>query len=148
MAAGFVPIVETNDRKGGMRMAWVEIVTLLAVVQLVVFGFLVGRARMQYGVKAPATTGNETFERYFRVHMNTLETLVVLLPSLWIAARYWSPPLMAGIAAVYLIGRQLYLASYVRDPASRSAGYGLSFLPAVVLALLGLIGAARVLLHP
>jgi len=127
-------------------MAWVEIVTLLAVIQFVAFGFLVGRARGQHGVKAPATTGNETFERYFRVHMNTLETLVAFLPSLWIAALFWSPPLVAGIGAFYLIGRQIYLTSYVRDPASRSAGYGLSFLPMAVLALGGLYGAVRSLL--
>ena len=127
-------------------MAWVEIVTLLAVIQLLVFGFLVGKARMQYGIKAPATTGNEMFERYFRVQMNTLETLVVFLPALWIAALYWSPPLMAAIGVVYLIGRQLYLAAYVRDPARRSAGYSLSFLPVAVLALAGLVGAVRALL--
>jgi len=128
-------------------MAWVEIVTLLAVVQFVAFGFLVGRARVQYGVKAPATTGNEAFERYFRVHMNTLETLVAFLPALWIAAHYWSPPLMAAIGVVYLIGRQIYLASYVREPARRSAGYSLSFLPTAVLAVAGLIGAVRALLQ-
>jgi len=127
-------------------MAWVEIVTLLAVVQLAVFGMLVGRARMRYGVKAPATTGHETFERYFRVHMNTLETLVVFLPALWIAARYWSPPLMAAIGAVYLVGRQIYLAGYVRDPAARHAGYSLSFLPTAILVIAGLVGAVRALL--
>ena len=127
-------------------MAWVEIVTLLAVVQFMVFGFLVGGARMKHGVKAPATTGNETFERYFRVHMNPLETLAAFLPSLWIAAHYWSPPAMAVIGAIYLVGRQLYLASYVRDPAKRSAGYGLSFMPTAILALAGLVGAVRALL--
>ncbi|MCC7461964.1 MAG: MAPEG family protein [Gammaproteobacteria bacterium] len=127
-------------------MVWVEIVTLLAVLQFMSFGFLVGSARMKHGVKAPATTGNEVFERYFRVHMNTLETLAAFLPSLWIAAHYWPAPIMAGIGAVYLAGRQIYLASYVRDPAKRSAGYGLSFLPTAVLALAGLIGALRSLL--
>ena len=127
-------------------MAWVEIVTLLAVIQLIVFGFLVGKARVQYGVKAPATAGNEMFERYFRVQMNTLETLVAFLPALWIAARYWSPPLMAAIGAVYLVGRQVYLASYVRDPARRSAGYGLSFLPTALLVVAAVIGVVRTLL--
>jgi hypothetical protein len=131
----------------GNFMAWVEIVTLLAVIQLLAFGFLVGKARVQFKVAAPATTGNEIFERYFRVQMNTLETLVVFLPALWIAALYWWPPLMAAIGVVYLIGRQMYLASYVRDPAKRSAGYGLSFLPTAVLAVLGLIGAVQALLR-
>ena len=52
---------------------------------------------------------------------------------------------MAGIGAVYLVGRQVYLASYVRDPAKRSAGYGLSFLPTAILALMGIAGAVRTL---
>src|SRR5664279_2816926 len=97
-------------------MLWVQLVTLAAIGQFFFFGLLVGRARMQHNVPAPATTGNPVFERYFRVQMNTLETLVLLLPSLWIAASVWSPRWAAGIAAVYLIGRQFYLRDYVRDP--------------------------------
>lgn len=129
-------------------MAWVEIVTLLAVLQFMGFGMLVGRARMRYRVEAPATTGHPAFERYFRVQMNTLETLIMFIPALWVAALHWSAPAMAAIGAVYLIGRQVYLASYVRDPSARSAGYGLSILPTIVLAIAGLVGAIRsVLLH-
>jgi glutathione S-transferase len=44
-------------------MLWVDIVGLLAVIQLVVFGVLVGRARGTYGIAAPATTGHPVFER-------------------------------------------------------------------------------------
>jgi glutathione S-transferase len=47
---------------------------------------------------------------------------------------------------VYLIGRQVYCASYVKDPSSRSAGYGMSFLPVMILVLGGLIGAVLRLL--
>jgi hypothetical protein len=127
-------------------MAWVEIVTVLAVLQFVAFGFLVGKARVAHKVEAPASSGNPVFERYFRVHMNTLETLVFLLPSMWIAAQYWSPQWMAAIGAIYLVGRQVYLRSYVADPKTRSAGYGLSFLPAAILAIAALAGAVRSLL--
>ena len=127
-------------------MAWVEIVTIVAILQYVVFGFLVGKARMVHKIDAPAISGNPTFERYFRVHMNTLETLMFLLPSMWIAAHYWAPQWMAAIGAIYLVGRQLYLRSYVADPKSRSAGYGLSFLPAAILAIAALVGAVRSLL--
>jgi glutathione S-transferase len=52
-------------------MAYVDIVTALAVLQFIVFGFRVGAARGRYGVKAPAITGNEIFERLFRVQQNT-----------------------------------------------------------------------------
>lgn len=124
-------------------MAYVDIVTALAVLQFVVFAFKVGKARATYGIKAPATTGNNIFERYFRVQQNTLELLIVLLPGLYMFAHYFSPRIAAGLGGVYLIGREIYSATYVKDPAKRGAGYGLSFLPVVILIVGGLAGAAR-----
>ena len=62
-------------------MAWVYIVAMLALVEYFFFSIKVGQARGKYGVKAPATTGNEMFERYNRVHQNTLEQLVMFFPS-------------------------------------------------------------------
>lgn len=124
-------------------MAWVQIVTLLALIQLVVFSMLVARARGLYAVPAPATSGNEMFERYYRVQCNTIETLIVFLPALWIAAIYWSPAWMALLGGVYLVGRVLYLRSYVRDPKQRGPGYGLSILPTFGLLIAGLFGALR-----
>jgi glutathione S-transferase len=127
-------------------MAWVELVTLLAVIQLAAFAVLVDRARERYAVPAPATTGNEHFERYYRVQVNTVETFILLVPALWIAAGYWSPKWLAAIAAVYLVGRVLYFRAYVRDPKQRSLGYGLSVLPVLALIAAGLAGVARALL--
>jgi glutathione S-transferase len=128
-------------------MAYVDIVTVLALLQYVVFGFKVGRARGLYGVKAPAITGNVTFERYFRVQQNTLEQLIVFLPGLYLFSRYFNPLYAAGLGVIYLIGREVYAASYVKDPAKREVGYGLTFLPAVILVLGGLIGAIYSLVH-
>ena len=119
----------------------VEIVTTLALLQYLVFGVLVGQARVKYGVRAPAVSGHEQFERVYRVQMNTLEVLIIFLPALWLAARYWSPLLVAGIGVVYLLGRVIYLRAYTRDPASRSLGFMLSMAPACVLLLAGLTGA-------
>jgi glutathione S-transferase len=127
-------------------MAYVDIVTALAVLQFIVFGFRVGGARGRYGVKAPAVTGNEIFERYFRVQQNTLEQLIVFLPGLYLFSHYLSPLIAAGLGAVYLIGREVYAATYVKDPAKRGPGYGLTFLPTVILVLGGLFGAVRQLL--
>lgn len=124
-------------------MAYVDIVTALAVLQFFVFGFKVGGARGRHGVKAPATTGNEIFERHFRVQQNTLELLIALIPGLYLFSRYWSPPIAAALGVIYLIGREVYAASYVKEPAKRSAGFGLSFLPTVILAVGGLAGAVR-----
>jgi glutathione S-transferase len=127
-------------------MAYVDIVTVLALLQFIVFGFKVGRARGRYGVKAPAITGNDTFERYFRVQQNTLELLVALVPGLYLFSRYGNPLVAAVLGVIYLIGREVYAAAYVKEPAKRSAGYGMSFLPTAILVLGGLIGAVRQLI--
>jgi glutathione S-transferase len=126
-------------------MAYVDIVTALAVLQFIVFGFKVGGARGRYGVKAPAITGNEIFERHFRVQMNTLEQLIGFLPGIYLFAHYFSPVVAAVLGVVYLIGRELYAFTYVKDPANRSVGFGMTFLPMVILVLGGLIGAVRAL---
>ena len=126
-------------------MAWIHLVTLLALVQFLGFGVLVGRARTAYNVKAPATTGHETFERYFRVQMNTLELLVIFVPALWMAAAYWNPLWTAAVGAVYLVGRLVYLREYVVAPQSRTVGFVLSALPIIALLLAVAIGVVRVL---
>ena len=128
-------------------MIWVDIVGLLAVAQLFVFGVLVGRARGKYGVAAPATTGHPIFERYYRVQMNTVESLLVFLPGLWLAAKYWSPGYSAILGVVYLLGRVIYLNAYVNDPKRRALGFSLSMLPAMVLVVAALVGAMRQLVR-
>jgi glutathione S-transferase len=126
-------------------MAYVDIVTALAVLQFIVFGFRVGGARGRYGVKAPAMTGNEIFERHSRVQMNTLEQLIAFLPGIYMFSHYFSPKVAAALGVVYLIGRELYAFTYVKDPGNRSVGFGMTFLPVVILVLGGLIGAVRAL---
>lgn len=85
-------------------MNYIHIVAILAVLQLFLFGILVGRARDKYGVKPPAVNGNEHFERAFRVQMNTMEQLVGFLPALFIAGQYWSNVVVAAIGLIYLVG--------------------------------------------
>jgi uncharacterized membrane protein YecN with MAPEG domain len=121
----------------------VAIVIVIALLEYVVFGALVGRARGRYGVKAPATSGHEVFERYFRVHYNTLELLVAFVPAMWLFGSYVSPTWAALLGLVFVVGRMLYLLSYVKDPAKREIGFGLSVLPIGVLLIGALWGAAR-----
>jgi glutathione S-transferase len=104
-------------------MNYVHIVAILAVLQFFLFGILVGRARKKYGIKAPAISGNEQFERTFRVQMNTLEQLAGFLPALLIAGLYWPNAIVAGIGIVYLLGRFLYRQLYIADPSKRSPGF-------------------------
>jgi hypothetical protein len=129
-------------------MPYVDIVTALALIQFIFFGFNVGKARGRFGIKAPATAGNEVFERHFRVQQNTLETLVAVIPGLYLFSRYFNPLWAAGLGVVYLIGRQVYAASYVKDPAKRGPGYGLTFVPTVILIAGSAIGALRQLIWP
>ncbi|WP_222566181.1 MAPEG family protein [Novilysobacter antarcticus] len=120
-------------------MNYVDLIAILAVLQLVMFGVLVGRARGLYGVHAPATSGHEMFERAYRVQMNTLELMVAFLPALYIAAKYFPQIYVAAAGAIYLVGRLVYWRSYTAAPASRGIGFALSMLP-----ILGLLIAALV----
>ena len=128
-------------------MAYVDIVTVLAVLQFIVFGFQVGGARGKNGVTAPATTGHEIFERIFRIQQNTLELLVGFIPGIYLFSRYFNPQWATALGVIYLAGRQIYAASYVKEPSKRSLGYGLSFLPVAALLIGGLIGAVWHLVH-
>jgi uncharacterized membrane protein YecN with MAPEG domain len=121
----------------------VAVVIALALIQYVVFGMLVGWARGKYGVKAPAVTGHAIFDRYFRVHQNTLELLVVFVPAIWLFGMYVDPTWAALLGLVYVVARVLYLRGYVADPAKREAGFTLSVLPVLVLLAGALWGAGR-----
>ncbi len=122
-------------------MNYVHVVAVLAVLQFFLFGVLVGRARKEYGVKAPATTGHELFERAFRVHMNTLEQLVAFLPALLIASLYWPNAIIASIGVVYVVGRFLYRQQYLSDPSKRALGFLLTVAPTFTLLAACVIGA-------
>ena len=120
-------------------MEAVVIVTVLALVQYMYFGIQVGGAHQKYGIKAPAMSGDPQFDRVYRVHQNTLEQLIVLIPALWMYAHYVNPLWGAVIGAVYLIGRFIYRAEYLKDPSSRTLGFTLSFLPGAVMSIWVLI---------
>ena len=124
-------------------MAYVDIVTALALLQFMVFGFKVAKARGRYGIVAPAIAGNEIFERYFRVQQNTLEQLIVFLPALYVFSHYYSPLVAAALGVVYLIGREIYAFTYVKDPKKRELGFVLTVLPLAILIFGGLFGAIR-----
>ena len=109
-------------------MAYIVIIAMLALLQFLYFSLQVGRARGRCGVAAPATTGNEEFDRYFRV---------VFLPALVAAAMFGNAFFAAPVGLLFVIGRGLYARAYVRDPGSRTLGFLLGF-----VANLALIGAA------
>ncbi len=124
-------------------MDLVAIVTILALGQFVLFSIQVGSMRGKHGIKAPAMSGHPEFERMFRIQQNTMEQLVVFVPALWIFARYVNPMWAAGMGLVFIVGRFIYRSSYLKDPASRSMGFTITFLPTAVMLVWGLIGALR-----
>jgi uncharacterized membrane protein YecN with MAPEG domain len=129
-----------------MPMAWVDLVVMLALLEYLGFAICVARARGQHGVEPPAMTGHPIVERWLRVQGNTLELLILFVPGLWAAARYWKPEYMAAVGVVFVIGRALYAKGYVDEPVKRSMGFLLSILSALALVLLAAVGAVRALL--
>ena len=124
-------------------MTWVAVVASLALIEYVVILMLTGQARGRFGVPAPATTGNPSFERYFRVQQNTIEQLVIFLPALFGFAYFASAGLAALLGLVFIVGRALYARGYVQDPAKRGPGFLLTLASNVVLLLGATIGALR-----
>jgi len=122
---------------------FIYLVIVLVLFQYIYFSISVGNARGKYNIKAPAISGNEHFERYYRVQMNTLELLICFIPALLISAQFWSPVIMSAIGFIFFIGRFIYFKSYVSDPASRTVGFALSMLPTMVLLLSILVGVIK-----
>jgi len=98
------------------------LVTLLALLEYSILGVMVGRARVKYGVEAPATTGNPEFERYFRVHVNTLEALIVFLPAVWIFSYVVNYHLGVALGVLFIIARIVYANGYLSAAAKRAPG--------------------------
>jgi len=121
-------------------------VTLLAL--LLYLGLIgnAGRARSKYGVKAPAVTGNEHFERAYRIQMNTLEQLPFFLPAMWLYAFLLNDIGAAVGGLIWVVGRVVYAVSYTRDPSSRGPGAMLTVLAEFGLFLGAAYGVARAMM--
>jgi uncharacterized membrane protein YecN with MAPEG domain len=109
-------------------MDWPALVTLGVLALGFATAWLVGHARVKYGIKAPATTGHEMFERAYRVQMNTLENTVLFLPALWLAAHYVGPRTATVVGSVWLAGRVWYAFAYMANPKKRGAGFTLAYI--------------------
>lgn len=59
--------------------------------------------------------------------------LVTFIPALWMFVYFVNPLWGAGMGQVFIVGRSIYSASYLKDPASRSAGFTITFLPTAVM---------------
>jgi len=127
-------------------MELVYLTILLALVEYIGMAAVVGRARVKHGVIAPAMTGNPDFERANRVHVNTLENLVIFVPGVLIFAVYVSELWAAILGALFVVGRAAYALGYYRAADKRSIGAAITGVVNIVLVLGGLIGLGRSLL--
>lgn len=114
-------------------MHWAALITILALVEYLTFQGLTGAARQKAGIAAPKVTGDEHFERWYRVQMNTVEQLVIFLPALWLCAYLGATTVAAVAGAVFVVGRAVYAVTYVGNPEKRTIGFVLGYLANVVL---------------
>jgi len=126
-----------------MELVYVTIV--LALIEYVVMGALVGRARAKYGIHAPAMTGHPAFERTNRVHVNTLENLIIFIPAVLLFASYVSVRWAAILGLVFVVARVVYAVGYLSAPEKRSIGAGITGIVDIVLVVGALIGLVRAL---
>jgi glutathione S-transferase len=126
-------------------MELVYLTILLALLEYMVMGALVGRARGKHGIHAPAMTGHPDFERANRVHVNTLENLIIFIPAVWLFAGYVSVPWAAGLGFLFVAARAAYAVGYLQAAEKRSIGAGITGVVEIVLVVGAVIGVARAL---
>jgi len=112
---------------------YTTIATLLALMFYFYTSLQVARARMLYGVKAPAISGHPDFERIFRVQANTLEWMPIFLPSLWLFAYYLSDTFAAALGGVWIVGRVMYMIGYADAAPKRGAGFAVQMVATAAL---------------
>lgn len=124
-------------------MELVYFMIMLALLEYVAMAALVGRAREKFGILAPTMTGHPDFERVIRVHLNTLENLIIFVPAVWVFASYVSALWAAILGFVFVVARAVYAIGYLRAADKRSIGAAVTGLVDLVLVVGGLIGLAR-----
>lgn len=120
------------------------VVTLLAVLIALWTVILVARTRHRVGISPPATTGSPDLECALRVQANTVEQMIIFLPSLWLAALYfhgWIPPV---IGVLWCLGRILYGMGYrTAKPQARGPGFAIAIFSNLALIILAGIGIVQ-----
>src|SRR5215469_4491448 len=124
---------------------WTATVTVLIALFYFYTGFRVGNLRAKHNVKAPATNGHPEFDRAYRVQLNTLEQMGILVPFLWLAALYpigwaWLAP---AVGVLWLIARVVYMQGYMADPDKRVPGAMLTGLCDFAMFLIATAGIVR-----
>lgn len=126
-------------------MEYVTIVVMLALLQYMYFGVLVGRARSAAQIDAPAVVGDDNFERHFRAHQNTLEQLMIFVPATLACGIFVDGQYVAIVGLVFIVGRGMYFNRYVHEPTKRGPGMLMTAVANLALIFLAIISAVTAL---
>ena len=116
-------------------MSNVVLIAAAALLQYLYFTMRAGVGRPKYKVNAPKTVGNDNWERLFRVQQNTMEQLLIFIPSVFGFAYYVSQTWALILGVAFIIGRQLYSFEYISKPDSRVPGMLITLLSNAALLL-------------
>jgi uncharacterized membrane protein YecN with MAPEG domain len=84
-------------------------------------------------------TGHPDLENAVRAQMNTIESLPLFRPPMWLFAIYWNANWAAALGAIWIVGRILYFIGYTKAPGKRFPGFGIQIFAALAL-MLGSLG--------
>ncbi|MCH2189077.1 MAPEG family protein, partial [Candidatus Gracilibacteria bacterium] len=116
--------------------------TLISCVVLFILAFQSGMARGAGKIKMAQSlsTKNEAYIIANRIHMNTLESMVIFLPLLWIATVYTSEMIASIFGGIWVLSRIAYAILCKQDPQKRTPAFMLSILMLACLLITGLYG--------
>ncbi|MDY7003803.1 MAG: MAPEG family protein [Cyanobacteriota bacterium] len=122
------------------EIIWPGLITVISLLMYFVVTINVGRARAKYNITPPQMTGEPNFERVLRVQQNTVEQIILFLPSLWLFSLFINPLWGAGIGTVWVVGRILFAWGYYQAAEKRTLGFGISSLAIITLLIGALVG--------
>ena len=120
---------------------WVALVSAVSIFVYYLTLLNAGIARAKFKIPAPSHDGPEDYVRRVRAHQNTVEHLIMFLPSMWLFALLVSPVWAAGLGAIWPVGRLFYMIGYSKAAGLRRPGLYVT-MPSIYIFILGsIIGA-------
>jgi glutathione S-transferase len=126
-----------------VTMKYTVLITIVALVYTFILSARVGARRLKLGIDAPAISGQAEFDIAFRIHMNTIEQLVLFIPMLWIAVTVVGDVWAAAIGAIWVIGRIIYAIGYTAGIDKRGPGMLITVLSTVALTVISFWGVVQ-----
>ena len=125
-----------------MHYEYAGLITCVISLLQVLLAFRVGTMRSKHKVQSYETymTKNTEFIIAHRIQVNTLESVMVFLPLLWVAT-FWGYEIAAAIIWwIWIISRILYAVMYQQDPKKRMIPFLISLLCTMGVLLLAILG--------